>query len=148
MVKEDPAGGVQPVALPIVHRDPVGVDLGGGVRAAGVKGGGFVLGYSLNQPVHLRAGGLVETGLGGHLPHGIEEPDRPDRRDISGKFRDIEADPHVALGGEVVNLFRLGFPEDLDQRARIAEITVMQKETGALVVAIFVDGINPLGVET
>ena len=148
VVEENPARGVQTVALAVVHRDPVRIDLGGGIGTARVKRSGFILGHRLDQAVHLGAGGLVKTGLWRHLPHGVEKSDRANGGDIAGELRDIEADPHVALGGQIVNLLRLGFPQDLNQRTRITEIAVMQEQAGSFVMAILVNWIDPFGVET
>ena len=43
MVKQEAIAGKHAVSLPVVHRYPVGVELGDAVGATGVKGGGFPL---------------------------------------------------------------------------------------------------------
>src|SRR5680860_1464665 len=62
-VEEDAVGGVQTVGFPVVHADPVGVELGRAVGGAGVEGGGLLLRCLLHLSKHLAGGGLVETGL-------------------------------------------------------------------------------------
>ena len=42
VVKEDAVAGEKTVALPVVHRHPVGIHLGGGVGAAGSEGRGLM----------------------------------------------------------------------------------------------------------
>lgn len=63
VVKEDSIAGVKTIGLAIVDGDPVGVELGNGVGAARVEGGGFPLGDFLHQPVEFAGTGLVESSL-------------------------------------------------------------------------------------
>ena len=147
MVEQDTAGSVHSVALTVVNCDPVGVDLGGSIWTARIERCFFALRYGLHQPVHLRAGGLVKTGFGGHLPHRVQQPDRSDGGCIAGELRDIEANPNVALSGQVVDLAGLSLSQYLGKRAGVAEIPIMQKEFRPLIVKILVDRINSLCVE-
>ena len=48
VIEEDPVAGKHVVGLAVVHGDPVAVELGCTVRAAGVEGRVFVLGYLLD----------------------------------------------------------------------------------------------------
>lgn len=147
MVKKDTAGSVHSVALSVVDCNPVGVDLGGSIWTAWVKRGFFALRYGLHQSIHLRAGGLVKTSLGGHLPHRIQQAHGADGGCIAGELRDIEANPNVALGGQVVDLVGLSLSQYLGKRTGVAEIPIMQKDFGPLIVTILVDRINSLCVE-
>jgi hypothetical protein len=112
-LKEDAVGGVHPVGLAIVHRDPVGVELGRGVGAAGVKRGGLGLRGLLDLAVELGGGGLVEA----HLllqpqdPDGVEQAQGPQGVSVGRVFRGLKAHLHVTLGGEVVDLIGPAPPE-------------------------------------
>jgi len=63
VVEEDAVAGIEPIGLAVVDGDPVGVELGDGVRAARVEGRSLALGDLLDQAIELGSGGLVETGL-------------------------------------------------------------------------------------
>ena len=82
------------------------------------------------------------------MPHRIQQPYRPDCRHIAGEFRDIKADTDMALRRQVVNLFRLCLTQNFNEGTGVAQIPVMKEKLGALVMAILVDRINPLGVKT
>ena len=69
MVEEDAVAGEQAVGLAVLDRHLVGEDLGHGVGAARVEGGGFALGRLLDLAVHLGAAGLVEA----RVPVGVAE---------------------------------------------------------------------------
>ena len=64
MVKEDSGTGVDIVALPVVDRDPVSVDFGYAIGAAGIERGAFGLGNFADSAEHFAAAGLVETDRG------------------------------------------------------------------------------------
>ena len=87
VIEEDPAARVDSVALPVVHRRPVGEDLGDGVRAAWVERGRLVLRDPGDLPEHLGAGGLVEANLPAgevlELANRLEEAKRPQAGDLS-----------------------------------------------------------------
>ena len=63
MVKKNSVAGIHAICLPVVHRDPVCVELGYPVGAARVEWSSFPLGDFLHQAVELRGGGLVNTGF-------------------------------------------------------------------------------------
>src|SRR5206468_5406593 len=53
MIEQDPGRGMQVVALAVVDGQPVAVDLGYPVRAAGIEGCALVLGYFDHLAEHL-----------------------------------------------------------------------------------------------
>src|SRR5437763_1170051 len=112
MVEEDSIAGEQIVALTEVHRDPVRVDLGYAIRAAGMEGGGLPLRDFRNLAEHLRAAGLIEPGLQLDLPDRLQDSHRPHAGNVARIFRYVEAHPHMALRGEVVYLVR---PDSVEQ---------------------------------
>ena len=148
MIKQNATGGVEAIAFPIVHRDPVAVHLGGGIRAPGIKWSCFLLGNLLNQSVHLGTGSLIKAGLGHHVPHRIQQPYRADCRHIASEFRDIKAHTDMALRRQIINLFRLCLTQNFNEGTGVAQIPVVKKKPGSLVMPILVDRINSLGVKT
>ena len=67
--------------------------------------------------------------------------------DVGGVLRRVEADLHVALGGEVVDLVGPYFLHNPDQIRRIRHVPVMQEEAHFLMMRILVEMIDPVGVE-
>jgi hypothetical protein len=78
VVEEDAVAGVQAVAVAVVLRDPVGVELGRGVGALRQEGGGLGL-RRRGGAVELGGAGLVEAGLAlqPQDADGFQEPERP-----------------------------------------------------------------------
>ena len=72
VVEEDPGAGVQPVALPVVHGDPVGIDLGHPVRAPRVERRGLRLWNLPDLAEHLAGAGLVEADRRVHDTDGVQ----------------------------------------------------------------------------
>ena len=149
VVEEDAVAGVHAIGLPVVDRDPVGVELGAGVGAAGVEGGGFLLGNFLDQAEEFGGGGLVEPGLLFQTEDadGFEDAQRPQGIGIGGVFGFLEADGHVALGGQVVDLVGLHLLHHPDQVGGIGQIAIMQNEITMIDVRVLVEMINPVGIE-
>jgi hypothetical protein len=59
----------------------------------------------------------------------------------------VEADPHVRLRGQVVDLGRLDLVHQGDQASAVGEVAVVQEEAGALLVRILVEVVDAVGVE-
>ena len=63
MVKKNAVAGIHAIGLAVIHRDPVGIELGHPVGTARIEGRGFLLGDFLHQPVELTGAGLVDAGF-------------------------------------------------------------------------------------
>ena len=61
VVEQDAVGGVHAVGLAVVHRDPVGIELGGGIGAARIERRRLALRRLLHLAVQLGGRGLVEA---------------------------------------------------------------------------------------
>ena len=59
----------------------------------------------------------------------------------------IEADPHMALRGQIVNLRRLHLAQQAAQPARVAQIAVMEEQPRLVGVRIGINLVEPAGVE-
>ena len=149
MVEEDAIAGIDAIGFAVVNRDPVGVHLGHGVRAARVKGGGFLLGGFLHQTIQLGGGGLVETGLFFQTKdtNGFQNTQRADTVGIGGVFGLLKTHRNVALGGQVVDFVRLHLLDDTDQAGGIGQIPMMQNELAIRFMGILIQVVNPVGIE-
>jgi hypothetical protein len=130
VIEQDAVGAVQPVGLAIIPHDPIGIELRDGIGAARMKGRGFALGRLLHQAVELGGGGLVEPACPDQLcgTQGFQQPQRAERIDIGGVVRRIEADGHVALRGEVIDLVGLGLFHQAGQHRGVGHVAMMQRQ--------------------
>ena len=53
----------------------------------------------------------------------------------------------MALGAQVVDLIGLGFLDDTNEVAAVAQVAVVQTEVGVVHMRVLVDVVYPLGVE-
>jgi len=109
--------GIHAIGLAVVHRDPVGIELGHAVGAARVEGRGFLLGDFLHQAVELEGAGLVDARFLGQTQraHRLKDAQGAEGIAVGGVFRRLEADDHMALGAQVVDLIGLHLLDDPDQ---------------------------------
>ena len=128
MVEQHAIAGMHPIALAVVHRDPVGIKLGHSVGAAGIKRSALFLRDFLHQPVKLAGARLVNPGFFGEPqdPHRLQDPQRAQRIAVGGVFRTLKAHRHMALGAEVVDLIRLHLLDDPDQVGAVSEVAVVE----------------------
>jgi hypothetical protein len=149
VIEEDAVAGVEAVGFAVIDDDPVGVEFGDGVGAARVEGGGFLLWGFLDEAVEFGGGGLVESGflLEAEDADGFEEAEGTDGVDVGGVFRAFEADGDVAHGSEVIDFVWLGFLDDADEVAGVAEVAVMEVEAWIIAVGVLVEVIDSGGIE-
>jgi len=147
VIEEDAVAGVEAVGFAVIDGDPIGVDLGAGVGAAGVEGGDFGLGHFADSAEHFAGGGLVEAGLDAGFADGLEQADGAGGGDVGGIFRAVETDADVALGGEVVDFLRLDSSDQAGEGAGVAQVAVVKFEWGIGDMGIGVDGLEATGVE-
>ena len=121
------------VGVAVLLDDPEAVLLGDGVGAEGVEGGVLVLRDFLDLAVELGGGGLVDLAAIGeaYLADGLDDAEDADGIDIGGELGGVEADLHVALGGEVVDLRGAHVGDDADDGHGVAEVGVVEVEVGA-----------------
>ena len=133
MVEEDAVAAEHAVGVAVLLDDPEAVLLGDGVGAEGVEGGVLVLRHFLDLAVELGGGGLVDLAAIGkaYLADGLDDAEHADGIDIGGELGGVEADLHVALGGEVVDLRGAHVGDDADDGHGVAEVSVVEVEVGA-----------------
>ena len=137
------------VGLPIVGRNPVGVEFRRGIGAPRIEGGVLILWDLLHLSVELRRGGLVETCLLGSVqrPDGFQQAQGPERVDVGGVLRGVERHLHVALGRQVVDLVRLDFLNEADEVRRVGQVPVVEEEPHVLFVRVLIEVVDAVGVE-
>ena len=136
VVEQDAVRGVQAVGLAVVHRDPIGIELGHAHRGCADR---TASSRSAASPatiaVKLRGRGLIETHPLLHAEDAdrLEQPQRAERIGVGGVFRRLEANLHVALRREIVDLGRLRLLHQADQIGRVGHVAVVQEEVDVLV---------------
>ena len=149
MVEHDPAACAQSVGFAVVHRDPVRIGSRRGIGAARVERRGCGLRRFLHQAIHLAGGGLAEAGA----VFQAEDADRLEQAQsaqtirIGGIFGRLEADLHMVLRGEIVDLVRLNLLHYADDVGGIGDIAEMQVHLRILAMRVFVDVFDPASVE-
>ena len=101
-----PERGVQVVALAVVDRDPVPVDLGDAVGAARVERRRLGLRHLAHLAEHLRRARLVEADLRVDEADRLEDPRHAERGGLAGEHRLAERGLDERLRREVVDLVR------------------------------------------
>ena len=149
MIEEDAVRRMHPIGFAIIDRDPIGVELGGGVGRARIEGRRLALRDRLHFAVELRRRGLIETRLRTKIENAdrLEKAKRAERVGIGGIFRRLEAHLDMALRGEIVDFVGLHFLDDADQIRRIRQIAVMQKKIAVCLMRIMVQMIDAIGVD-
>src|SRR5262249_61175605 len=89
VVEQDARAGEQVVALAIVDRDVVSVDLRHAVRASRMERGGLALRGLAHLAEHLARARLVEARLGCGEPCGLQEAGDTDGVELGGQDRRV-----------------------------------------------------------
>ena len=130
MIEEDAGAREHAVRLTVLLHDPEPVLLGDCVRGIRMERSHLVLRHLLDLAVELAGRGLIDAaGLGESAQtHRLEDAQHTGRVDVGGELGRVERHLHVTLRSEVVDLVRLHLRDDLEDRARIAEIAVVKME--------------------
>ena len=149
MVKQNAIGGMDAVGLAVIDGDPIGVELGRGIRRARIEGRGLPLRLLLRLAVKLGGRGLVESDPLLHAQDAdrLKQPERAERVSIGGVFRRLEAHLHVALRGEIVDLVGLRLLQDADEIGGVGQIAVVQEEPRFALMRIDIEIVDAGSVE-
>ena len=149
VVEQNAVRGVHAVGLAVVHHDPIGVELGGGVGTARIERRLLALRNLGRLAVELRRRRLIEAGLLGEPEQAdrLQQPQRSERIGIGGVFGGLEAHLHVALRGEIVDLVGLRFLHDADQVGRIGHVAIVQDKLLVRLVRVLIEMLDAAGVE-
>jgi len=95
----------------------------------------------------LRGGGLIEAGWDVRFADRVEQPQGAATGDVERVLGDVEGNPDVALGTEVVDLLWLQLVDQTGQRDRVREVAVVREELRALLVGVAEEVLDAAGVE-
>ena len=133
VVEQDAVGGEQAVALAVVARDPVGVELGRGVGALRQERRRL----ALRRRGRCRRARTCWPGRSGSVPPSLRmriassSRSVPEAVGVGGVFGRVEADLDVALGGQVVDLVGLHLLDDADQVGGVGQVAIVQEQPRA-----------------
>jgi len=122
VIEQDPGHPEEVVALAVVHRHPVPVELGRAVRRSRVERRRFALWRLDDLAEHLRRAGLVEADIGIDDADRFEDSGHAERGDVAGEHRLREARHHEALRREVVDLGGPVLVHHRDHRALVEQV--------------------------
>ncbi len=112
MIEKDTIAGKKVVALSVIDRHPEGMHFSYGIRAPGMERGVLILGWWCIAE-HLAAGCLVEFGFYAAPPYSFQDSGSAQGGDIAGILRHVKANPHLALGSQMVNFIRIDIIEQV-----------------------------------
>ena len=149
VVKQDAVAGIHAVGLAIVHRDPVGVQLGHPIGASWIEGSALFLGHLLHEAIELTGAGLVDPGCirQSQDPHGLQDPEGAEGIAVGGVLRRLKAHRHMALCTKVVDLIGLHLLDDSNQVGAVGEVPVMEHQPRITLMRILIEMINSVRVE-
>src|SRR5882724_1049017 len=147
MVKHDAVARTEAVTFAVVNGGPVCKHFGYAVRAAWPERRLLSLRRLLGLAEHFAARRLIKAGTQSGFADCFQNANRADASDIGSVLRNIEAHAHVALRAQMIDLVRLQFVKKLHKIHRVAEVSVMQKQSHTVYVWISVKMINSRGVK-
>src|SRR2546426_1479425 len=141
MVEQDTRAGKEPVALAVVHRDPVPIDLRHPVRATRVERGQFILRTLPHPTKHFATRRLVKANFRVKMAHRLQQASHPESSKFSREYGLIPRGGHKRLGSQVIHLVRLAFLQRVQQGSLIEQISLDKMES----LAQMIDALEALG---
>ena len=139
MVEQNAAAAEDAVALAVVHRHPVRIQLGHAIGAARVEGRVFHLRNGLHLAEHFRCAGLVEANFGVDDANGLQQVQRADAGDLRRGVGLVKGHTNEALRGEVVHLHGFTGLQQAHGRAHVGKVELHQMQLGVLGNAKFLE---------
>ncbi len=127
VVEENPARRVQVVALAIVHRDEVPIDLGHPIGGAGIERRRLRLWHLQYLAEHLAAARLVEARTGAHFAHRLKHARHAHARELRRQRRLDPRHRHERHRRQVVDLAGIARAQRVHQRALIEQVALVQR---------------------
>ena len=145
MIKQNPVTGEHIIRLPVIHRNPVRIQLRHTIRALGIKRRFLTLGSRLRQPAEQLGGRcLIKTARTPIDPNGLQKLQRTHSRSIRRIFRDLKGNTNMRLRRQVIHLGRLDFRHQPHQSAGIRRVRIMKKEFN-IIIGGMNQMVNPAG---
>src|SRR5258706_388554 len=131
VIEENAVTRVDAVRLTVVDRNPVRIEFGYAIRAAGIERRRFLLRSFLREAKELGCRSLVVAGLLFQPENSdrFQNPQRAECIGIRGVFRFLERNSDVALRREIVDLARLNLLDYAGKAGRVGEVAVMQDKS-------------------
>src|SRR6185436_19576511 len=126
VVEQNAAASKDAIALTVVDRHPVGVELCHTIGTAGIERGQLVLGNRLCLPEHFRSTGLVEANTTVNYSDCLEQIESTDSGDLTGSDGLLVRHTDKALSGEVVDLLRLRPLQQADAGSEVGQVKLDQ----------------------
>ena len=139
----------QLVSFAIVDCYPMGVELGGAVRAARIERRGFGLWMLLHQPEQFRRRCLIKASFlrKSEYADGFKQSQRSERIGVRGVFGLFERRHDMALSRKVVDFIWPNLLHHMRQACAIRHIAVVQRERSGLSRLAFEKMVDARGVE-
>lgn len=149
VVEENAVAGIHVIRFSIIYCDPIGVQLGAGIRRTGIERRCFRLGNFPHQAVQFGSGSLIETGFVFQTEnaYGFQQAQRAQTIHVGGIHRRIKGNLHMTLGREIIDFIRPHFLNNADKIRGVGQIAVMQYKTPIIGIRGLVEVIDALGVE-
>ena len=128
VVEQNAAAAKNVVALAVVHRHPVGIQLGHTIGAARVERGRFLLRNRLHLAKHLRGGRLVEANLAVHQANGFQQIQRTHTGDLGRGAGLVKTHTHKTLRCQVVDLVGLHLLHHGNAGAQVGQVIFDQMQ--------------------
>src|SRR5205085_6772414 len=123
VIEQDAAAAEHAVALAVVHRDEMPVDLGDAVGTARVERGRLALGSFTHLAEHLTARRLVKAdALWVDQADRLEYARNANAGELPGQYRLLPARRHEAHGRQVIDLVGPDDAQHLDERELIEQV--------------------------
>jgi hypothetical protein len=139
VVEENAAATEYVVALAVVHRHPVRVELGHTVGTAGVERGVLLLGDGLHLAKHLGRAGLVEPDLGVYQTDRLQQVKRTDTGDLCRGVGLVKRHANKTLGSQVVNLYGVHLLHQGNAGSQVGQVVLHQMKVGVVLDAQLVN---------
>src|SRR5262249_54051697 len=104
MIEKNSVAGKKTISLPVIHRNPMSIELSHGVRTAGTKRRKLTLRYIIsNIAVELRGRGLVKLRTNPNCDNRVQQAHSSQTGNLSRRDGLLKRCPYKALGSEVVD---------------------------------------------
>ena len=149
MIKQNAIGSVHSIGFAVIHYNPIAVHLCHRIRAARIKGSGFLLRHFLDQSIEFTGGGLVEANFRfkSQDSDSLQQSKDAYAIDFRGVFGRIKTDFNVRLRAEIIYFIRLNLFNHSDQRRTIREIAIVKIKWEPLFMGVMEEMIDTCRIE-
>ena len=149
MIEQDTVGRMHMIRLPIIHRNPITIQLRDSIRAPRIERCRLLLGYLLHQAIQLGSRRLIDTCLGYQVQQAncLQDTQHAQRIRVRRILRRIKTHLHMAHRRQVINLVRLNLADDTRQVQAIRQVPIVQDQIPVLHMRILIQMIDTIRIE-